>query len=100
MSRSPQAVAEHYKQRALGDAILAALQAAGKDVDHLTPDDLAPVDEFHSGGRNATLRLAQLAPINRSDPALHVGCGLGGPARPLANTIGRPVKGIGFTAGT
>ena len=66
MSRSAQAVADHYKRRALGDVILAALTAAGKDIEHLTPDDLAPVDEFHSGGRNATMRLAQLAQINGS----------------------------------
>ena len=44
MSRSPQAVAEHYKKRALDDVILAALKAAGKDIEHLTPDDLAPVE--------------------------------------------------------
>jgi hypothetical protein len=33
----------------------------------LTPDDLAPVDELHSGGRNATVRLAQLAGITGSE---------------------------------
>src|SRR2546429_6597792 len=81
MSRSPQAVAEHYKKRALSDVILAALKAAGKDIEHLTPDDLAPVDEFHSGGRNATMRLAQLAQINGSERVLDVGCGIGGPPR-------------------
>src|SRR5258708_27045051 len=99
MSRSPQAVAEHYKQRALGDAILAALQAAGKDVDHLTPDDLAPVDEFHSGGRNATVRLAHLAHINGSHRVLDGGCAIGGPSPPLASTFGCQVTGPAFTAG-
>jgi len=97
MSRSPQAVAEHYQKRALGDVILTALKAAGKDVDHLTPDDLAPVDEFHSGGRNATVRLAQLAQINGSDRVLDVGCGIGGPSRYLASTVGCQVTGLDFT---
>lgn len=98
MSRSPQAVAEHYKKRALDDVILAALKAAGKDIEHLTPDDLAPVDEFHSGGRNATVRLTQLAQINGCDRVLDVGCGIGGPSRFLASKFGCQVTGLDFTA--
>src|SRR5437667_12471148 len=79
VSQSAQTVADHYKKRALGDAILTALKAAGKDIERLTPDDLAPVDEFHSGGRNATVRLAQLAGINGSERVLALGCGIVGP---------------------
>ena len=37
----------------LGTAILAALVDAGKDVNHLQPEDLAPVDEFHTRGPRA-----------------------------------------------
>ena len=44
MLRSAPTVADHYNRRALGDVILAALEAAGRDIEHLTPDDLAPVD--------------------------------------------------------
>jgi ubiquinone/menaquinone biosynthesis C-methylase UbiE len=98
MARSPQAVADHYKRRALGDVILTALKAAGKDIDHLTPDDLAPVDEFHSGGRNATVRLAQLARIKDGERVLDVGCGIGGPSRYLASQLGCQVTGLDFTA--
>src|SRR5262249_41406521 len=91
-------VADHYTRRALGDVILAALKAAGKDVEHLTPDDLAPVDEFHSGGRNATVRLAQLAQIDGSNRVLDVGCGIGGPSRYLASNFGCQGNGLDFTA--
>lgn len=41
--------------------MLGALTAAGKDLDRLTVHDLAATDQFHGGGRPATLRLAELA---------------------------------------
>jgi len=90
-------VSDHYGRSGLGDSILAALKAAGKDIDRLTPDDLAPVDEFHSGQRNATVRLAQLAGIEGSERVLDVGCGIGGPSRYLASRFGCHVVGLDLT---
>jgi ubiquinone/menaquinone biosynthesis C-methylase UbiE len=98
MSQAAQVVADHYGRRALGDVILRALKETGKDIEHLTPDDLAPVDEFHSGGRNATVRLAQLAEIDGSQRVLDVGCGIGGPSRYLASKFGCQVNGLDLTA--
>ena len=98
MSQSAQVVADYYGRRALGDVILRALKETGKDIEHLTPDDLAPVDEFHSGGRNATVRLAQLAEIDGSQRVLDVGCGIGGPSRYLASKFGCQVNGLDLTA--
>ncbi|TMJ89465.1 MAG: methyltransferase domain-containing protein [Alphaproteobacteria bacterium] len=98
MSQSAQVVADYYGRRALGDVILGALKETGKDIEHLTPDDLAPVDEFHSGGRNATVRLAQLAEIDGSQRVLDVGCGIGGPSRYLASKFGCQVNGLDLTA--
>ena len=49
-----------------------------------TVDDLAPIDEFHTRGRESTLELAAHANPVESDLVLDVGCGLGGTARHLA----------------
>jgi len=40
-------IQQHYTQPGLGNIILAALEQAGKDLNKLTPEDLAPIDEFH-----------------------------------------------------
>jgi ubiquinone/menaquinone biosynthesis C-methylase UbiE len=92
------AVEDHYTRRSLGDTILSALRKAGKDLEHLTPDDLAPVDEFHSGQRSATVRLAQLARVSGAEDVLDVGCGIGGPSRFLAKQFGCHVTGLDLTA--
>ena len=90
-------VEEHYESPDLGAAILAALAAAGKDVEHLTPDDLAAVDEFHSGQRQATIRLGELVGFTGRERVLDVGSGLGGPSRFLAWRYGVHVSGIDLT---
>ena len=71
-------VETHYTTQDLSQIIISALKAAGKDVEHLTPDDLAPVDEFHGGQRPATMRLAELVGFTGAERVLDVGCGIGG----------------------
>jgi SAM-dependent methyltransferase len=94
---SPSSVGEHYGRAGLGEAILGGLRAAGKDVERLTPDDLAPVDQFHTRGKEATLELARVAAIARGARVLDVGGGLGGPARTLAVEIGCHVTVLDLT---
>jgi len=48
------AVSGHYTHGALLRAIQASVTQLGKRIDNLTTGDLAPVDEFHIGGRVAT----------------------------------------------
>ncbi len=98
MADRADAVAQHYTSPELGGAILEALQGMGKDIDHLTPDDLAPVDEFHGGQRPATIRLAELLRLTGSEKVLDVGSGLGGPSRFLAWRYGVHVSGVDLTA--
>ena len=89
-----QAVARHYAHGSLEQTILNALAAAGKDPNHLTIKDLAPVDEFHVGGRQATVAFAGQFGLRPGMRLLDVGCGLGGAARYFAHEHGCRVTGI------
>lgn len=92
-----QNIQEHYARPDLGQRILDALEKAGKDINRLTPADLAPIDEFHIRGRAATLELARSAGLDSTKKVLDVGSGLGGSSRCLAREFGCQVTGIDLT---
>jgi ubiquinone/menaquinone biosynthesis C-methylase UbiE len=87
----------YWEREGLERAILDALAAAGKNVDALTIEDLAPADQFHGGGKKATERLARLAQLRPGMRVLDVGGGLGGPARTLAAEFGCHVIVVDLT---
>jgi ubiquinone/menaquinone biosynthesis C-methylase UbiE len=90
-------VTRHYARSDIVSTLLGALRDSGKEVDRLTPDDLAPVDEFHLRGREATEELASLAAPKADWQVVDVGCGIGGSSRYLANRFGCRVLGVDLT---
>ena len=97
MSHTQTPIENHYGRGQILDSILAALRKSGKDPARLIPADLAPVDEFHIRGREATLELARRAALTPGIRVLDIGCGLGGSARYLATEHQCQVIGIDLT---
>lgn len=94
----PREVSEHYTHGDLLSTIQSGVARLGKPAESLTIDDLAPVDEFHIGGREATEGFLSQLHFSSSDHVLDVGCGLGGPARFVAARYQSRVSGIDVTA--
>jgi MPBQ/MSBQ methyltransferase len=87
-------VAQHYATENLEQRILAAFEAAGKPRNSITADDLAVVDEFHIGGREATEAIAAQMDLRPGMRLLDIGSGIGGPARYFASVHGCHVTGV------
>src|SRR5499427_9513285 len=86
-----------YSTGASRQAIKQALAAAGKDLDHLRPEDLALLEDFHTMGRIATAQLADLIEITPADEVLDAGSGIGGTARYLAGRSRCHVTAVDLT---
>lgn len=91
-------VQAHYANNSIIDSVVAALAKIGKSPRTITVEDVSLVDEFHIGGRAATLHLLDQLDLKAGDPVLDLGCGIGGAARGLANRKGCKVTGIDLTA--
>jgi hypothetical protein len=67
-------IAEHWAKDDIYEMILSALQKAGKALDGLTVEDLAPVDHFHARGFPATVELADRVALGPHHHLLDIGC--------------------------
>jgi SAM-dependent methyltransferase len=90
-------VSAHYASFDSTAVIAAALRELGADQGRVTPESLAPLDQFHLGGMQATLDLAHLAGARTGMRVLDAGGGLGGPARILASRFGCAVSVVDLT---
>jgi SAM-dependent methyltransferase len=91
------AIADHWGRGDVYGLIASALAKASKPLAGLTVEDLAPVDHFHARGFPATVELADRLPIKPGDHILDIGCGLGGPARYIAQRFRCRVSGLDIT---
>jgi ubiquinone/menaquinone biosynthesis C-methylase UbiE len=92
-----QDVSNHYTHGDLVAAIRTGIESLGKTTNTVTVDDLAPVDEFHIGGRQASEDFLGQLDLSPGKHVLDIGCGLGGAARIVASRYGCRVTGIDLT---
>ena len=94
-------IAGHYGRGGLMERLRAALADDGANPDRLTHVDLAPYDQFHGRGIEATTEIADQivrdVSIAGTDSILDIGSGIGGPARYFARRFGCRVTGIDLT---
>jgi sarcosine/dimethylglycine N-methyltransferase len=90
-------VSEHYAEGGPVAKVAAALDDAYPGGGPLTLQQLLGFDHFHTAGVAATARLGDLLDPGATDIVLDAGCGLGGPARYLADRFGCRVIGVDVT---
>lgn len=79
----------HYSASDIEARILAGIRAAGLNPEQrLSPEQLAPLDHFHTGGLRASRELLEVAQIRAEDRVLDIGAGLAGSARLLVSALG------------
>ena len=91
-------ISRYYTRGDLLERLHAALLGDGIDPDHPTIETLAPFDQFHGRGLEATEEVADVLAVAATDHLLDVGSGFGGPARYIADRFGCRVTGIDLTA--
>jgi SAM-dependent methyltransferase len=92
-------VREHYSSPGLTDRLRWTLATIAPEDQTLSVAQLAPLDQFHIRGVQATTELAGAARIESWTRVIDLGCGIGGPARQLAANFGCKVVGVDLSPG-
>ncbi|MBX2878957.1 MAG: methyltransferase domain-containing protein [Granulosicoccus sp.] len=90
-------IANHYTTENLLERIKSGLIAEGKNPETPNANDLKGVDEFHTGGVQATDDLLDQLTVSDDTRVLDIGCGIGGTSRHLASNTGAVVTGLDLT---
>ncbi len=90
-------ISDHWGTGDVYARIVKAMEAASISPATVTMEQMAPVDHFHARGFPATVELADALPIAAGDHIVDIGCGIGGPARYLADRFDCRVSGIDIT---
>lgn len=90
-------LSDHYHHGNLLSSIQAGLEKQGIQPQNASVENLGPVDEFHIGGRQASVHFLDQLAIAGSQAFLDIGCGLGGSARFAAKQYGAEITGIDLT---
>jgi ubiquinone/menaquinone biosynthesis C-methylase UbiE len=91
-------ISGHYGRGSLLERLEAALAEDGADPARPSLEALAPYDQFHTRGLEATEEIADALEVEAGHHLLDVGSGIGGPARYMHRRFGCDVTGIDLTA--
>ncbi|MEH6631095.1 MAG: class I SAM-dependent methyltransferase [Halopseudomonas aestusnigri] len=96
MTKKPQ-TAQYGSKKNLTTYVASLLDSNDSDAPQYSAQDFSTFDHLHSRGRAATRELSELLSVHPGSNLLDIGCGIGGPARFVAERFACNVHGIDLT---